>query len=70
MFLQRNFHILAQGEALKRPAGRDSPAVVHHPVHRLVRPILVVVKEAETDDAGVEGEAYGVRVNGMAPGPG
>ena len=65
-----DLHVLVEGEALQRPAGGDPPAVRHHLIHRLVRPLLVVVEEAETADAGVEGEAQGVRVDGMAPGPG
>ena len=65
-----DFHVLVQGEAFQGASGRDPPALLHHLIHRLVRPLLVVVKEAEPGDAGVEGEAQGVRVDGMAPGPG
>ena len=66
--LKNNLHVLVYGKTFQGSSRRDLPAIFHHLVHVPVRPVLTMVEEAEAADAGIEGQAQGVRVDGMAPG--
>jgi hypothetical protein len=68
--LDDDLHVLTERKALQGAVGGDTPTVLHHFILLVVRPLLVVVKEAETTDTRIEGETQCVRIDRMAPLPG
>ena len=48
-----DLHVLTDREALQRAVGGDPPAVCNHLIHHIIRPLLVVMEQAELSDLRV-----------------